>query len=203
MSGATSPDLEALVTVRIREAFQAAINQVGRNELLATLGIDDQILTDVLGGDDNYVPVGLVTLVCEINKTHKDLDPAHSSLTECLKGTTIRIPHTGVPSATSPPQRARGRRKLPKGGTVSASTGPLLDKPSMRLLGFGANIFTFLILGYFFGGVALSPLIGQPSCIGVALSPPSLSPCEGSLIGLVVAAIGGLGFTYYYFVKKL
>jgi hypothetical protein len=73
----------------------------------------------------------------------------------------------------------------------------------MRLLGFAANTISFFILGYFFGGVALSPLIGQASCIGVSTSPPSLAPCEGSFVGLVISAIGGLGYTYYYFVKKL
>lgn len=87
-------------------------------------------------------------------------------------------------------------------GSASA-TGPLYDKKSMRLLGFGVNTITFLILGYFLGGIALSPLIGEPSCIGVSVAPPSLAPCGGSFVGLVISAIGGLAYTYYYFVKKL
>ncbi len=83
------------------------------------------------------------------------------------------------------------------------SAGALYEKSTVRLVGFSANTIAFLILGYFLGGIALSPLIGQPSCIGVSISPPALVPCSGSIIGLVVSAIGGIGYTYYYFVKKL
>jgi hypothetical protein len=203
MSGASSPDLEALVTPRIRDAFHAAIGQIGKTQLLSMVGLDDQSLAAILSDDEVYVSVGLVTVVCQINKTHNDPDPAHSSLTECLKGTTIRIPPSGGPSTPSIVAPSRGRRRLVKANRVSSSTGPLIDKRGMRLLGFAANTISFFILGYFFGGVALSPLIGQASCIGVSTSPPSLAPCEGSFIGLVISAIGGLGYTYYYFVKKL
>jgi hypothetical protein len=203
MSGAPSPDLEALVTPRIRDAFQAAIGQIGKTQFLSLVGLNDHSLAVILSQDEDYVPVGLVTVVCQINKTHDDPDPAHSSLTECLKGTTIRIPPSGGQPTPSIVARSRGRRRLVKANQVSTSTGPLIDKRGMRLLGFAANTISFFILGYFLGGVAMSPLIGQASCIGVSTSPPSLAPCEGSFIGLVISAIGGLGYTYYYFVKKL
>lgn len=76
-------------------------------------------------------------------------------------------------------------------------------KKTLGLLGFSANTIMFLVLGYFLGGFALSPLFGQKSCTGVSASPPSLNPCAGSIVGIILGAIGGLGYTYYYFVKKV
>ena len=70
-------------------------------------------------------------------------------------------------------------------------------------VGFTANLVGFLFLGYFLGGLAISPLIGEPSCVGVGTSPLVVSPCAGSFIGLVIGVIGGLGYTYYYFARKL
>ncbi len=199
----SKPDLEAKVTPKIAEAFQAAVDKVGRDEFLAMADMDDQRLQTVLEGGDEYVAVGLVTLACQINKSQNDPNLNHSSVTECLKGSTIRIPSTG--KAASPRIIAKSIsssqfRRLKNG---AKSTGPLYDQKTTRLIGFSANTIAFLILGYFLGGIALSPLIGRPSCIGVSVSPPSLVPCSGSIIGLVVSAIGGIGYTYYYFVKKL
>lgn len=198
-------ELEALVTDRIADAVQAALNQIGRSEFEKLTGLDDNFLSSILNSRDQYLSVSIVTVACQINKSHNDPNLLHSSLTECLKGTTIRIPPIGaLPSPGNlSPQSPRRRRRLVKSKSSSVATGPLLDRSSARLLGFGANLISFLILGYFFGGVALSPLIGQTPCIGVSSSPLSLAPCEGSFIGLVVSAIGGLGYTYYYFVKKL
>jgi len=124
-------------------------------------------------------------------------------VTECLKGSTIRIPSTGQPASPRIVAKSISRSQFRnlKGGTTSP--GPLYEKKTFRLLGFSANTIAFLILGYFLGGIALSPLLGQPLCTGVSISPAALVPCEGSIIGLVVSAIGGIGYTYYYFVKKL
>ncbi len=199
----TDPDFEALVNDRIAGAVQAAINRVGRSEFEKIKGIDDQELNLILTSQDQYLPVPVVTLVCQINRSHNDPDPFHSSLAECLKGTTIRIPPTGEKSAPPSLVQLRGRRRLVKAKTGSTPTGPLIDGKGMRFLGFVANIASFFILGYFLGGVGLSPLIGRSGCVGVAQSSPWLVPCEGSYVGLVVGAVAGLGYTYYYFVKKL
>jgi len=199
----SKPDLEALVTPRIAEAVQAAIDRVGRSEFETIAGIDDQQLASILTVSDEYVAVALVTIACQINKNHGDPNPTHSSVTECLKGTTIRIPP--VPGKTQPTliQPRRGRRSLQKLRSTAQAAGPLYEKKTMRLLGFSANTIAFLILGYFLGGIAISPLIGQPPCIGVSTSPIALVPCGGSIIGLVASAIGGIAYTYYYFVKRL
>src|SRR6267143_6251035 len=196
-------DFEAKVTPKIAEAFQAAVDKIGRTEFLAMAEIDEQQLQNILNADGEFVSVGLVTLACKINKSHNDPNPNHSSITECLKGSTIRIPSTGQPASPRIVAKSISRSQFRNLKNGTASTGPLYEKKTFRLLGFSANTIAFLILGYFLGGVALSPLLGQPPCTGVSISPAALVPCEGSIIGLVVSAIGGIGYTYYYFVKKL
>jgi len=178
-------DLEAKVTPKIAEAFQAAVEKVGRGEFLELAEMDDQRLHDILKDGDEYVAVGLVTLACQINKSHNDPNPNHSSVTECLKGSTIRIPSTGQPASPRVVAKSISRSQFRnlKGGT--ASPRPLYEKKTFRLLGFSANTIAFLILGYFLGGVALSPLLGQPLCTGVSISPAALVPCEGSILSLI------------------
>jgi len=199
----SKPDLEAKVTPKIEEAIQAAVDKVGRAEFLAMAEMGDQLLQTILTGDDEYVSVGLVTLACGINKSHNDPNPNHSSITECLKGSTIRIPSTGQPAPPKMVAKSISRSQFRRLGEEGKSPGPLYEKTTFRLVGFSANTVAFLILGYFLGGIALSPLLGQPSCTGVSITPPALIPCTGSIVGLVVSAIGGIGYTYYYFVKKL
>ncbi len=196
-----SPDLEALVSPKIRTAIQAAIEKIGAKEFLEITGVDQVQLDSIQAGRETYVSVGVVTLACQINKSHGDPDPSHSSVTECLKGTAIRMPKTAVEQKSFDPGKSRKVRPFPP--RSSTRPNPFYERKSFRLLGFGANTLTFLILGYLLGGIALPPLAGQSSCTGVTLSPPGLSPCVGSIVGMVVGAIGGLGYTYYYFVKKM
>ena len=179
------------------------MEKVGWEQFLAMAEMDSAHLQTILEVGDKFVSVGLVTLACQINKSHNDPNPNHSSVTECLKGSTIRIPSTGQQVSQGRVARpiSRSQFRNLKGGT--ASPGPLYERKTFRLLGFSANTIAFLILGYFLGGIALSPLLGQPLCTGISISPAALVPCEGSIIGLVVSAIGGIGYTYYYFVKKL
>jgi hypothetical protein len=198
---ASEPDLEASVTPRIAEAIKSAVEKIGQSEFMKLTGLDEESLQAILNEEEGYVSVGLVTIACQVNKTNNDPDLFHSSVSECLKGSTIRIPSAGTRQDQAPARRI-DRRKFQRMGSAPA-TGPLYDKKSVRLLGFGVNTISFLILGYFAGGIVLSPLIGEASCIGVDISPPSITPCGGSLVGLVISAIGGLAYTYYYFVKKL
>jgi len=183
--------------------IRAAVDKVGRSEFETIVGIDDHDLAAILSVEDGYIGVAIVTIACQINKGHNDPDPAHSSVTECLKGTTIRVPPVGGRVRSPAVQQSIDRKRFQRLGSGTSPTGPLYEKKTLRLLSFSANTAAFLILGYFLGGIAISPLIGEPSCIGVSATPPGLVPCGGSIIGLVVSAIGGIGYTYYYFVKKL
>ncbi len=198
-----SPDLEALVTSKISEAILAAIEQIGQKEFFAIAGIEDDSLQELLKGEGRYVSVALVTLACQINRSHGDPNIKHSSITECLKGTTIRMPQTVVQPALGGGPHFKPRRALRRLPMSARSAGPFYEKKSLRVLGFSANTIAFFLLGYFLGGIGLSPLLGQPSCTGLSFSPLSLVPCTGSFIGTVLGALGGLGYTYYYFVKKM
>src|SRR5207247_11309897 len=77
------------------DADQAAGGTVGGSEVETIVGINDQDLAAILSVEDVYIGVAIVTIACQINKGHNDPDPAHSSVTECLKGTTIRVPPVG------------------------------------------------------------------------------------------------------------
>ena len=198
----TKPDLEALVTPKISEAILAAVGQVGEKEFLIIAGIDTRTLQSIVADQGEYVNVALVTLACQINRSHGDPNLAHSSVTECLKGSTIRIqPPIQSGHGEASPTAQRPLRRLPS--STPRSYGGFYGKKSMRVLGFTANLVGFIVLGYFLGGIGLSPLLGQASCVGVSFSPTSLVPCSGSIIGIVLGVIGGLGYTYYYFVRKI
>ncbi len=56
------------------------------------IGLTHDKVELVLTSDDEYVPVKVVSVACQINRSHGDPDVNHSSITECLKGTTVRLP---------------------------------------------------------------------------------------------------------------
>ena len=145
----------------------------------------------------DFVPMVLVSLACQINKGHGDPDIDRTSVSECIKGATIRLPPSSPnqprPLAQAPSSRRETFRTSKEG---REKPSPLMDQKSGRLLGFGVNLITFLILGYFLGGFALNPILGLPSCEG-------LTPCLGSVIGLFISGMGSLAYTYYYFVRKM
>ncbi len=196
-------EFEALVTPRIREAVRAAVEAVGENDFRNISGLSVEQLRRVLDSSEEYVSVAIVTLACKINKAHGDTDPEHSSISECLKGSIVRLPQKEAKppgkdkpyskhvQAQGPPQAAR--RPL----------GPMYDQKTVKLLNFSASLITFLVLGYFLGGILLAPAFSLQACLGVTFSPPGASPCVGSVLGLALGAIGSLGYTYYYFVNKL
>ncbi len=198
MSG---PEIEVQVTDLVREAIVAALEKVGGKEFASLSGVASATLERSLSSHEAYVKVTLVTLACQINKTHGDTISAHSSVSECLKGAVYRISRLQPPQVQEPtPGRSRVRTDELR---PRRQTPTFLDRKSMRILNFSGNTIGFLILGYFLGGIFLGPLLGLSQCIGVSSEAPWLSPCPGSAVGLVVGAFGGLAYTYYYFVKKI
>jgi hypothetical protein len=193
-------DLEALVNDRIAGALQAAISQVGRSEFEKITGLDNQYLSSILNSRDQYLSVSVVTLACQINRTHGDKDPAHSSIAECLKGTTIRMPSTKKIDAPVNPQKQMARQEGL--GMAQSGSSPNYGKP-FRFLGFSVNTLTIMFAGYLLGGIFLSPLLGWGSCSGFSTSPVSLTPCAGSILGIILGAVGALAYTIYFFVKRL
>ncbi len=193
-------DLEALASPRIKEAVRAAIEKVGENDFLRLSGLTAEALNQVLDSDAEYLRVTIVTLACQVNKSHGDLDPNHSSVSECLKGTVVRFPQEEMKHpAKQEPRKPPSVRRL----STTRRVGPMFDSKSIRVLNLSSGVLSFLILGYFLGGIVLAPLLGLRPCIGVSLSPPYLSWCLGSVVGFAVASFAGLAYTYYFFVKKL
>lgn len=200
----STPDLEAQATPRILNALNAAIQRAGKPEFAKISGISTSELDRMLRSEGDYVPIAIVTLACRINKSQNDADSAHSSISECLKGAILRLPQqehkveTEVRDESSTPRTRRARFSK-----VQSPAGRVYDPTVLRLMGFSINLFTFLVLGYFLGGIVLGPVFGLGSCVGVMATPPWVSPCTGSGVGLVVGSVIGLAYTYYYFVKRL
>ena len=192
-------DLEALVNSKIKSAIRAAVDKIGEKELSKVTGIAQSRLNLVLQSDDEYLPVKVVSVVCQLNRSHGDPNMEHSSVSECLKGTTVRLPPLKRPD----PEKDEKQNRVLQLSKTRAPIGPMYDQKSVRLINFGANTFTLMILSYFLGGVALAPLLNWPSCVGFSLSPVKASPCLGSALGLIIGAFGSLAYTYYYFTRKV
>jgi hypothetical protein len=198
----SGPDLEAQATPRIKDALNAAIQRTGKEEFAKISGIETSVLAGVLQSEAEYLPVTIITLACQINRSNNDPDPARSSISECLKGAILRLPQkTEAPEIREDETSARRLRRRaffqPKNGHPR-----VYDPSTLRVVGYTANIVVFFVAGYFLGGVALGPLLGLPPCLGVTGRSPWLTPCAGSFLGLILGAIFWLGYTYYYFVKK-
>src|SRR5437867_10374199 len=81
----SSPDLEAQATPRIKDALNAAIQRTGKEEFAKISGIETSVLDRILQTEGEYVPVAIITLACQVNRSHNDPDLTHSSISECLK----------------------------------------------------------------------------------------------------------------------
>ncbi len=200
----SSPDLEAQATPRIKGALNAAIQRTGKEEFAKLSGIEASVLDRILQGEGEYVSVAIITLACQVNRSHNDSELAHSSISECLKGSILRLPQPRSDATTTKPDESSPRRnRRARFFKVQKRAGRIYDPTALRITGFSVNLFTFLVLGYFLGGIVLGPLFGFSSCVGVVSASPWIAPCAGSGIGLVLGSVIGLAYTYYYFVKKL
>jgi hypothetical protein len=200
----SSPDLEAQATPRIKDALSIAIQRTGKEEFAKISGTETWVLDKILESEGEFVSIAIITLACQINRSHNDPDPSHSSISQCLKGAILRLPQKSSSAETAAPvesstQRSR-RAEFLKGQNRA---GQIYDPTALRIMGFSVNLFTFLALGYFLGGIVLGPLFGFGSCVGVVATSPWIAPCAGSGIGLVFGSVVGLAYTYYYFVKKI
>jgi hypothetical protein len=167
-------------------------------------GIEPSVLDRILQSDGEFVSVAVITLACQVNRSHNDPDPARSSISECLKGAILRLPQQGNNAETTTlPESSTQRSRRAQFFKVQKRAGRIYDPTALRVMEFMGSLFTFLVLGYFLGGIALGPLFGFGSCVGVVAASPWIAPCAGSGVGLVFGSVIGLGYTYYYFVKKL
>ena len=198
----SSPDLEAQATPRIEDALNAAIQRTGNEEFAKLSGIESSALDRILQREREYVPVTIITLACQINRSNNDPELAHSSISECLKGAILRLPQQAAPLQVHGDEPSARRRRRGEFFKARKRYPGMYEPSSLRVIGYTANIFVFFVLGYFLGGVALGPLVGFPPCLGVTGAPPWVTPCTGSILGLIVGAVFWLGYTYYYFVKK-
>jgi hypothetical protein len=197
------PDLEAQTTPKIKDALKAAIQRTGLDEFARLSKINASILKGILEKGEEYVSISVLTLACQINRSNGDSELSRTSISECLKGAILRLPQTNVPlggTVGTSPKSNRQRREAFKARKHTAGRS---DSSSLRIIGYTANIVVFFILGYFIGGVALGPLLGFSGCVGVMGASPWVTPCTGSILGLIAGAIVWLGYTYYYFVRKV
>ncbi len=199
----SSPDLEAQATPRIKDALSAAIQRTGKEEFAKLSRTETSVLDRILQNEAEFVTLAVITLACQINRSHNDPDLAYSSISECLKGAILRLPEKSSAATVAPVESSTQRSRRAQFLKGQKRDGRIYDASALRVAGFSVNLFTFLVLGYFLGGIALGPLFGLGSCVGVMATPPWLSPCLGSGIGLVFGSVVGLAYTYYYFVKKL
>jgi len=190
-------DLEALVNSKIKDAMRAAVDKIGEKELSKITGISQSRIDLILLSDEEYLPVKVVSVICQINRSHGDPNVDHSSVSACLKGTTVRLPPIRREESKSE------RRQVSRPSEPRAQVGPMFDPKSGRLANFGVNTITLLILSYFLGGLPLVQKKNWPSCVGFSFSPIMASPCLGSVTGLIIGAFGSLAYTYYYFTHKL
>jgi len=198
----SSPDLEAQATPRIKDALNAAIQRIGREEFAKISGFETSVLDRILQSEGDYVPVAIITLACQINRSHNDSDLARSSISECLKGAILRLPQKTTPLEIKEEDASARRRHRSEFFKAKKGYPGVYNPSSLRVVGYTANIIVFFLLGYFLGGLALGPLLGFPSCLGVVGMSPWVTPCTGSILGLILGAVLWLGYTYYYFVKK-
>ncbi len=112
----------------------------------------------------------------------------------------MRLPQTV--RAGGQDRQASGRARASPVET-RATLGPFFDQKSVKLANFGVNTITLLIVSYFLGGIALAPLVNLTPCVGVDFSPARVSPCLGSILGLILGAFGSLAYTYYYFTRRV
>jgi len=198
----SNPDLEAQATPRIKDALNAAIKQTGKEEFAKISGIETSILDRILQSEEEFVSVAIITLACQVNRSHNDPDLAHSSISECLKGAILRFPQKTMHHEFKEEDASARRRHRSEFFKARKGYPRVYNPSSLRVVGYTANIFVFFVLGYFLGGVALGPLLGFSSCLGVVGTSPWVTPCTGSILGLILGAVLWLGYTYYYFVKK-
>jgi hypothetical protein len=200
----SSPDLEAQATPRIKDALSAAIQQTGKEEFAKISGTETSVLDRILQGEGEYVSLAIITLACQINRSHNDPNPSRSSISECLKGAILRLPQkSGSPETAASVGSSAQRSRRAQFFKSQNRAGRSYDPTALRIMGFSVNLVTFLALGYFLGGIVLGPLFGFGSCVGVVGTSPWIAPCAGSGIGLVFGSVVGLAYTYYYFVRKL
>ena len=180
--------------------MRAALSRTGAKEFSSITGLSPEKLDAILSSDDQYLPVRIISVACQINKNHGDLDPNHSSVTDCLKDATMRLPQAIREEAKDSHAARPGSENPPK---TRATLGPFFDQKSVKLANFGVNTLTLLIVSYFLGGIALAPLVNLQPCIGVDFSPARASPCLGSILGLILGAFGSLAYTFYYFTHRV
>jgi hypothetical protein len=182
----------------------SAIQRTGKEEFAKISGTETWVLDKILESEGEFVSIAIITLACQINRSYNDPNLSRSSIRECLKGAILRLPQkSGSAEMAAPVESSTQRSRRTQFLKGQSRTGRIYDPTTLRIMGFSVNLFTFLALGYFLGGIVLGPIFGFGSCVGVVATSPWIAPCAGSGIGLVLGSVIGLAYTYYYFVRKL
>ncbi len=145
----SSPDLEAQATPRIKDALNAAIERTGRKDFATISGIESSALDRIMQEEGQYVPVAIITLACQVNRSHNDPEVARSSISECLKGAILRLPAQKNDARTTAPDESSTRRnRRARFFKVQKGAGRIYDPAALRILGFSVRDRTRLGVSY-------------------------------------------------------
>src|SRR4029077_19504948 len=118
------------------DALNAAIQRTGKPEFAKLSGIEVSVLDRILQGEGQYVSVAIITLACQVNRSNSDPELAHSSISECLKGAILRLPHHRNDVKTIEQDESSNRRsRRTRFFKVQKRAGRIYDPAALRIAG--------------------------------------------------------------------
>jgi len=162
---------------RVVEALRLAIVEVGLDELVRRTGSSSELMEKWVNGSE-WVPIGVIKEVCEINRNIPDAPSYSKVLSECTSGAQFRItareeiekPTAPVGAEAAPPKAETLAKRFEKPSTVAR--GPEVSRQITKI---AVVLFVVPLAGAvigFLGGGLWGAVIGTVTsyAIGTALA---------------------------------